>query len=285
MKGNTQLQRIVSPFVVAVALATTLLGEPPSSTMWQHDPIRLGNQMPDVSQRGFGNPNHCAPCAAANTLCYLLNQQQHVDAPSPKHTNAELRVLVNRLADSAHMQTLRRNGTNRYRLINGLHRYVDQAELGSCRWEYVGIRPLDSEKLDAIVHERIDVTVRAPNTQRLCQRLSQDWAVMILYGAYRKRDSDDTSWDRIGGHYVAVSGFESRDQSTRLPTAILLHDSNDRVVGDRRVVPVSRLAAQAFYDDGEPLYQGQALLELQGAPHRKDGRVAFLETVLAYRID
>lgn len=225
----------------------------------------------DVSQKGMPNGNYCAPCAAANLISQFASRKKI-------GTTTDARGLALELGDSEHMQTISRNGTNRYRLVNGLHRWLsEQAPQNELLVQYTGVRPYDKQHLDSAVRKSTVAQTGIPSVYDMVDGLQTKKGVAILFGSYRE-DEATGKLTRLGGHYVAVVGVEHDEQQT----TIVLHDSNDGVDGEKRVTVRGPSTVVTLYSEGEILAKSKQLLQLENAPIRRDGRIAFLETVFTF---
>lgn len=226
----------------------------------------------DISQKGMPNSNYCAPCAVTN----LISQFEHRGKLPTRSTYEQLAL---RLGDSDHMETLDRNGTNRFRLVNGLHRWLDENAPGKkLQVEYTGLRLYDESKLDPSLRENVIAQIGPPRIGHIARALSQGKGVAILFGSYRV-DTATGTLIRLGGHYVAVVGIETNANGT----TVVLHDSNDGLTGGK-LVTAKPPTETILLSDEEVLADKQRVVQLENAPIRKDGRIAFLETVFAFDV-
>ena len=249
---------------------------------------------PDISQKGLPNGNYCAPCAVAN----LLGQFHHrglLALPSEfvSETDArggggvsrsDGRQLALRLGDDDHMQTKTKKGTNRYRLVNGLGRFVRQCCTKDLRVGYVGIRDYDKKQLDADLREHVDAVSSVPTLERLKSKLARGEGVIILFGSYKPNADRSGRLERLGGHYVIAVGYGANPAGNLDARSVILHDSNDQHQGVKFVYAVPAGDRTELWSGGDLLVRSDSLIRLDQAPIRKDGRVAYLETVFSFAI-
>jgi glutamine amidotransferase-like uncharacterized protein len=247
---------------------------------------------PDISQKGFPNANYCAPCAAANVLCQwdqrnLLALPDRWDRVVSGDAGAAEngRSLARHLGEDALMETRKLRGTNRYRLVRGMDRFVREQCDASLKIRYLGVRGYDEEQLDETTRGDILATVGVPRLHHLQRRLSAGDAVIILFGSYKPNPDRDNRLERVGGHYVAAVGYGQGADGASDPAMVILHDSNDGVSGCKYVRAVSWGEPLELWSESELLGASEHWVQLENAPIRQDGRIAFLETVLSFRVE
>lgn len=151
------------------------------------------NEVPDLLQTlesaGFagGGTQFCAPVAVSNSLVWLEgnnNQQYQID-------------LVHKLASADYMNTNLQNGTNPYRLVQGVHKYA-QERWGRYRTlEYSGWHG---------VPEGFRSAQAQPTLNWMTQSLHRKGATWIQIGWYIK---EGNNYRRNGGHWVTLVGYEN----------------------------------------------------------------------------
>ena len=107
--------------------------------------------------------------------------------------------------------------------------------------------------------------------------------MIILFGSYKPNAERGGRLERLGGHYVIAVGYGANVAGDLDPSAVLLHDSNDGHLGAKFVNAHRVQSVTELWSDGELLARSNQLVRLERAPIRKDGRIAFLETVLSFR--
>jgi len=249
------------------------------------DAIRV---TPDISQKGMPNPDYCAPCAVANVL-WQLDQRELLQLPerfeggdaSQGDAQETGRSLARYLGDDALMETRKHRGTNRYRLVRGADKFIREQCDASLAIRYLGVRDYDEEQLNEDARGDFLATVGVPRLHHLQRRLSVGDAVIILFGSYKPNRDHDNRLERVGGHYVAAVGYGLDSDGQSDPASILLHDSNDGVNGNKYVRAMNGEESIALWANGERLAESRHWVQLENAPIRQDGRIAYLETVLS----
>jgi hypothetical protein len=246
---------------------------------------------PDISQRKFPNGNYCAPCAAANLL-FQFDKRDLLELPDAIGAihNSQLddlereSTLALLLGDDDHMKTLSRDGTNRYRLVNGMDKWVRNACEAELSIRYLGIRKYDRELLDEEVRARVLPMVGIPQVHHLRQSLDAGQGVMILFGSYRRDIDQPKKLKRLGGHYVAVVGHGLDSTGQANSQSLLLHDSNDGHNGIKYVSAREIGGPVELWQNGSLLASSSRLVQLDNAPIRSDGRIAILETIFSFHV-
>ena len=246
---------------------------------------------PDVSQKGLANSNYCAPCSVTNLLYQfenrsLLNLPEEFDVrkPADDAANESRRSLATLLGDEKHMNALGRNGTNRYRLVNGFDRFLREQCESTLTVAYLGIRSYDINQLNEVTRSQTTATIGIPQLDQLKKELANDHGVIILFGSYKPNAKQSERLERIGGHYVSVVGYGEDEHGQLDSSTIILHDSNDSHDGNKYVSARPVTEPTELWSDGELLTKSSRLVELQNAPIRKDGRIAFLETIFSFHV-
>ena len=245
-------------------------------------------QTPDLSQRGLPNSEYCAPSAAANVL-FQFEHRGLLELPktlSESRWDPELpssQALARLLGETEFMETRQKRGTNRYRLANGLDRFAREQCHCRLQFHYLGLRAYDKQLLDPELRPRLVATIGVPTESLLREQLANGSGVMILFGSYKPNPEASGRLERVGGHYVTAVGFghDGRDAD---PSCYILHDSNDGLAGQKYVgaKPVGEMTE--LWDDEQRLIRSRHLVQLVNAPIRKDGRIAFLETIFSVRL-
>lgn len=245
--------------------------------------VSVAGLTPDISQKSLPNSNYCAPCALANIL-YQFAARQRLTLPEVQTNTQAVQVsarqqLAATLGNENHMNTIGKNGTDRYRLVNGADRFV-RSECGRrLQFGYFGVRTYDRSYIDEATRSKLTALTGVPKLSQLQHALSDGSGVVILFGSYQPDKSRGGRMERVGGHYVAVVGYGRNVDGESDSTCIVLHDSNDSFTG-RKFVHAQRVDGPTeLWSDGELLARSQNLVRLKNAPIRKDGRIAFLETI------
>lgn len=151
------------------------------------------NDIPDLLQTletaGFagGGTQFCAPVAVSNSLVWLEgnnNPQYQID-------------LVHKLASADYMNTNLKNGTNPYRLVEGVHKYALERWARYRTLEYSGWHG---------VPDRFRSAQPQPTLNWITQSLHRKGATWIQIGWYKK---DGDNYRRNGGHWVTLVGYEN----------------------------------------------------------------------------
>lgn len=264
---------------VCYAGGTRGLTDPTVPTSLPAQWVSARERTPDISQRGMPNPNYCAPCAVAN----LLLAWQSSESFSAESTSEAARRLAIQLGGPEYMQTKQRNGTNRYRLVNGMHRMVEQQDK-HLYGTYLGVRDYALKELDEPMREALQASVGVPTLEHLKAEVVGGKGVVILFGSYKPNPKNSNRMERVGGHYVAVVGYGVNAAGEADSQSILLHDSNDGTTGDKVVVARKPETKIELWDGDVLLSSGRRLVELQHAPITQDGRIAYLETVFSFEL-
>ena len=285
------LDAFVSRAVQQVCPSSRNAVAPPSQPDLQNTPgpASISKLTPDISQRGFPNGNYCAPCAATNLLFQFENRDLlklptdfgaiHGSTDRAKQRQMRLALL---LGDDEHMKTLTRNGTNRYRLVNGMDKFVREACNAELSIQYLGIRSYSKELLDQQIRPRILPVIGIPQMHHVRQALDAGKGVMILFGSYRRNPDRPEKLERLGGHYVAVVGHGINPNGQPSSHYLLLHDSNDGYDGIKFVSAQAIQGPAELWQDDVRLARSNRLVQLNNAPIRKDGRIAILETIFDF---
>jgi len=196
----------------------------------------------------------------------------------------DLSKLALLLGDDDHMKTRSHQGTNRYRLVNGMDKLVRENCNAELSTNYLGIRAYDKQFLDATARSKTSATVGIPQLHHLRESLDAGKGAMILFGSYRRNAEHPDKLERLDGHYVAVVGHGRNQAGQAAPQMVLLHDSNDGLHGIKYVSARQLDGSVELWQDGTKLAQSDRLIELENAPIRKDGRIAILETVFSFHV-
>ena len=180
------------------------------------------------------------------------------------------------------METFSHQGTNRYRLVSGFHRFLNDECGVSLATQYLGIRDYDESKISEGARLGTTATIGVPTLHQLYARIAQGDGVIILFGSYKPDPKQDDRLERVGGHYVAVVGYGEGPDGHEAGK-IVLHDSNDSFAGRKYVQGSTVDTPTELWDDGERLIRSRHLVRLDNAPIRQDGRIAFLETIFTFR--
>lgn len=167
--------------------------------------VAFVSQTPDISQKGMPNGHYCAPCAVANLLFQfdargILQLPKRFAVGDQRAVESAGRALAELLGDGAHMNAIGRDGTDRFRLVNGLDRFLREAEMSLLDFHYVGIRSFAMMKIDEGTRSRVTATVAVPGLKVLQQFLSEGHGVAILFGSYRPDPGRKNRLERLGGH-------------------------------------------------------------------------------------
>lgn len=247
-------------------------------------------QTPDISQKELANAFYCAPCAGANLLYQFEERglmglpQRFTSAAGQAEWIEARRRLALRLGESQFMETFQYKGTNRYRLVQGLDRFLRNecdAELES---KYLGVRHYDRSRLEKPARGSMSATVGIPQLKHLKQSLADGCGVIILFGSYKPNPKQGGRLERVGGHYVSAVGFGKNSRGLDDESCIILHDSNDSHLGKKFVRAQAADEEVELWDKDNRLAKSADLVELENAPIKKDGRVAFLETIFSFQV-
>lgn len=77
-------------------------------------------------------------------------------------------------------------------------------------------------------------------------------------------------------------GYRENQDGGPDPSCVILHASNDSLDGNKYVFANRVSETTALWSDGELLKESRQLVRLDNAPIRKDGRVAYLETIFSF---
>lgn len=246
------------------------------------------SQTPDISQKGMPNSEYCAPCAVANVL-YQFDRSGKTKLPPEfdipqQSVEADVagRALAEQLGSDANMNTVNRQGTSRYRLVNGLGRFLTTHSLPVPQVRYLGVRLYDRNLVDEAFRPHIATVVGVPCLHHLKRRLAEGDGVVILFGSYKPNSEKGGRLERVGGHYVAVAGYGQNAQKQTDSTSIILHDSNDSFQGNKYVYARHTAESTQLWSEGTLLAESRNLVRLENAPIQKDGRIAYLETIFSF---
>ena len=253
---------------------------------WPAQHLTNADLTPDISQKGLPNTEYCAPCAVANVL-FQFAERDKLELPQefgtlPGDSSEQMqRSLAELLGDDDHMKTKSRKGTNRYRLVNGLFGFLREHDCPAPSVSYLGLRLYDRTRLEEDVRSCVISQIGVPRLPHLKRELNQGNGVLILFGSYKPNPDMSDRLERVGGHYVAAVGYGQAADGSVSPESVILHDSNDALMGHKYVQGRVVSSVTELWADGAVLARSDRLVELVNAPIRQDGRIAFLETIFA----
>jgi hypothetical protein len=138
----------------------------------------------------------------------------------PAATAKESQIqIINRLAAKEFMDTVGKRGTNPPRLMAGVKRFVEQAGYRVSRLEQQGCR--DQSK-------RFPARVTTPSLAWIQHGLAAPGGVVWLNVGWYARRTGAGEYQRIGGHWVTLVGYEEDRRTPGSTPVFLIHDPAPR---------------------------------------------------------
>lgn len=177
---------------------------------------------PDLMQRNSKLTNsgisYCAPVAVTNSLAWLAAHEFPKLLPTrSRDMESAMLEVAGVLGSAKYMNTDPNKGTGCSGVMKGVSRYIRDRGYEYERLEMQGWRK----------HARAFPPVAAiPQLAWIKKGLIGKSAVWLNVGWY-KYDQSTNEYNRIGGHWVTLVGYE-RDRRRKDPTVLIIHDPAPR---------------------------------------------------------
>jgi hypothetical protein len=218
--------------VLGSSVATVAAEPPPES-------FNLANDTPDFCQtdpagKFAGNGGYyCGPVAAANSLMCLAKCGFPKLRPAGATDQESEIQMIRRLAGKEFMNTDGKRSTSPPRLMAGVKKIVEQAGYRITRLEQQGWKEQTKE---------FPATVEVPSVEWIKQGLAcKGGAVMLNVGWY-KFAVKTGEYQRIGGHWVTLVGYDEERDTQDHSSVFIIHDPAPRT-GMQPLTQRVRLAA------------------------------------------
>ncbi|HAV14577.1 MAG TPA: hypothetical protein DCX06_13965 [Opitutae bacterium] len=142
------------------------------------------DEIPDYTQK---NSQYCAPVAASNGLIWLSKQK-----------GSKQERLIKKLASRRYMDTSDKDGTGTTGVLNGLGKVAKELFGTYSELEYQGWR---------LHPPQYSKGISKPDINWIKDGVSQSSMVLLNVGWYT-HDAKKDVYERVGGHWVTLVGFE-----------------------------------------------------------------------------
>lgn len=177
-------------------------------------------QMPDLLQTdergsfaGNGN-NFCAPVSVSNSLIYLSRTEFPEILNGPSDSILDQYSMVNLLASKDYFDTDLKIGTGVSGVVNGTNKFLEERGCKIKCLEYQGWRRHPEE---------FSSGETVPNLDWIREGLINGGAIWLNLGWYKRID-DTPDFERVGGHWVTLSGFGVRRNGEKDPSSLVVND-------------------------------------------------------------
>jgi hypothetical protein len=218
------------------------------------------SEIPDFLQTdreaGFAKngSQFCAPTAVSNSLMWLADHGYEDLRPSGGAKKAQI-AMIRKLSGSEFMKTSPSIGTDVSDVLRGVEAYVAEAGYTIGELAYEGWRPASEEHALGEIPSLDDIKASAAGDQS---------AVWLNVGWYHYDDEAD-EYERKGGHWVTVVGYDGDDllihdpspaagSSFRTQSISLEEIARGTLTGNQRNLPRS---AEGYYEVGGEMAVGE----------------------------
>lgn len=195
----------------------------------------------------------CAPTAVSNSLMWLAANGYEDLRPAGSAKKAQI-ALIKTLSGPDYMQTSPSIGTDVAQVLSGVEAYVTEAGYNVGQLSYEGWRPVPEES----------VASEFPDLETIKAAVADESSAVWLNVGWYTYDEDSGDYERIGGHWVTVVGYEHDDLLIHDPAPsagsgfrtqkITLEELTDgRLTGNQRGLPRS---AEGYYEVGGEMAVG-----------------------------
>lgn len=166
---------------------------------------------PDFSQTdseaGFetSGEQFCAPTSVSNSLMWFAAHGYQELLPAAENKHDAQAEIIRQLGGGEFMNTSPAIGTDVRQIISGARKYVQQAGYQVSEIRYEGWRPAG----DA-------VTAEIPDLDDIKATIDDDKGAVWLNVGWYRFDEEASEYERRGGHWVTVVGYDGDD--------LLIHD-------------------------------------------------------------
>jgi hypothetical protein len=217
---------------LSLTLAKVAAGPPPASLDRAKDTPDFCQTDPAGKFPGSGG-YYCGPVAAANALMQLATSGFPKLRP-PAATGKESQILmIHQLAGKEFMNTVGKRGTSPPRLMAGVGKFVEQAGYRITRLEQQGWKERTKQ---------FPVNVEVPSLAWIKQGLATTGGAVMLNVGWYKFNAERTEYERLGGHWVTLVGFDQERSTQEDAPIFIIHDPAPRT-GMKPLTQRVRLAA------------------------------------------
>jgi hypothetical protein len=252
----------ILPVTLSLLLAFTPLAAAPNASR-----VRAA-ETPDFLQTdrdaGFAKSGsqYCAPTAVSNSLMWLAAHGYEGLRMRGKVKNKRAQIaMIHSLAEV--MGTSPSVGTDAAQLLKGVESYVTEAGYSIGELSYEGWRPVPSD-YDA---------GEMPVLDDIRNAIADDQSAVWLNVGWYDWDEDSGDYERKGGHWVTVVGFEGDDllihdpspsagASPRTQRVSFEEIAEGRLTGNQKNLPRD---AAGYYEVGGEMATGNSTCVLDGA--------------------
>jgi hypothetical protein len=214
--------------------------------------------------------NHSAALAAANGLYWLAEQGfDKLKAGSATQAEQAAAQIARKLADGNHMKTLLPSKANKYSVIEGLSKYIDQ-EYEIKDIQFYDIHSFDSQQLSEKVQSLMvveDSLTEIP-LQKAREGLVGSTIVLVQWGLYQP-SADGKHLIKKSDQWGTLVGYGQNEHEVEKPDYLTVHDPYDGTKARQRYFRV---------DDLEPYFLTRESTMLKTpSPEWKDEAATYIE--------
>lgn len=189
----------------------------------------------------------CAPTAVSNSLMWLAENGYEDLRPAGGAKKAQI-AMIKQLSGSDYMKTNPSIGTDVAQVLAGVEAYVTEAGYSISELTYEGWRPVPAESSSG----------KYPNLDDIKATVADDQSAAWLNVGWYVYDEESEEYERVGGHWVTVVGYDHDDLLIHDPSPsagsgfrtqrISLEELTEgRLTGNQRNLPRS---AKGYYEVG-----------------------------------
>jgi hypothetical protein len=189
----------------------------------------------------------CAPTAVSNALMWLAENGYEDLRPEGSAKKAQI-AMIKALSGSGYMKTSPSIGTDVSQVLTGVEAYVTEAGYSTSELSYAGWRPAPMDY----------VSGESPDLEAIKVAVADDQSAVWLNVGWYTYDEESGEYERYGGHWVTVVGYDQDDllihdpspsagSGFRTQTISLEELTEGRLTGNQLGLPRS---AEGFYEVG-----------------------------------
>jgi hypothetical protein len=203
----------------------------------------------------------CAPTAVSNSLMWLAAHGYGELRPEGGAKAAQI-AMIKTLAGADYMKTSPSIGTDVAQVIKGVSAYIEDAGYTIEELAYEGWRPAPDE----------NTTSEVPSLDDIKTTIASERGAVWLNVGWYTYDEDDDTYERSGGHWVTVVGYDHDDLLIHDPSPgagaafrtqrITLEElTSGRLIGKQAHLP---RPAEGYYEVGGEMAVGDKTCILDG---------------------